>query len=149
MTWSPFLQVTSWTPAGTGHCCLTCLPGTNAPSPACLSTVFSGRLWAACWKHPHICPRRDMAHDHTQSIVVRWAPPHTFGCAHISGCLSSHTQCFSSWFYFYTIIQTPLCLNPLWLDTTDLQQRVLWRQRCHIILLKIACFYGYYPYQYL
>lgn len=40
-------------------------------------------------------------------------------------------------------------LNRLWLDTVDLQERVLWRQRCHIILLKITYFYGYYPYQYL
>ena len=69
------LQVTSWIPvppAGTGHCCLTCLPGTKAPSPACLSTAFSGGLGAACWKHPHICPSRDTARDRTQSIVVGW-----------------------------------------------------------------------------
>lgn len=69
------LQVTSWIPVpptGTGHCCLTCLPGTKAPSLLACQLRFLGDCELPAGSTLISVPAGQTARDHTQSIVVGW-----------------------------------------------------------------------------
>lgn len=110
--------------------------------PACLSTAFSGGLWAACWKHPHICPSRDTARDRTQSIVVGWwAPSHTFDCAYIHGLPEfPHSVLLVLVLFLYNYPDS-FVLNRLWLDTVDLQGESAMKTKVsHNFYLKLLIF---------